>query len=226
MERDEAAKSGLTVYTYDDFDQTKLQIEHRGEPGKGLVEWYRRIFDKLGVRGKVGVYGMGDINAAFDTIRRLEKAFGDRIEFVTEPASMTVFDRAYETKDAGELARLREVGRRTSAVMRDTRAWIASHRAQDGVVVQADGSPLLIGDVKRYVRQQLFEQNLEDPEGMIFAQGRDAAVPHSKGDDRAPLKLGQTIVFDLFPREPRGYFHDMTRTWCIGYAPAGSAGGL
>ena len=26
-------------------------------------------------------------------------------------------------------------------------------------------------------------------------------------------------MFDLFPREPRGYYHDMTRTWCIGYAP-------
>jgi Xaa-Pro aminopeptidase len=27
-------------------------------------------------------------------------------------------------------------------------------------------------------------------------------------------------VFDLFPREQGGgYYHDMTRTWCIGYAP-------
>lgn len=35
-----------------------------------------------------------------------------------------------------------------------------------------------------------------------------------------PLKLGETIVFDLFPFEAGGgYYHDMTRTWCIGYAP-------
>ena len=34
------------------------------------------------------------------------------------------------------------------------------------------------------------------------------------------LHLGQSIVFDLFPREVGGgYFHDTTRTWCIGYAP-------
>jgi Xaa-Pro aminopeptidase len=33
------------------------------------------------------------------------------------------------------------------------------------------------------------------------------------------LKLGQAIVFDLFPREiGGGYFHDCTRTWSIGYA--------
>lgn len=55
---------------------------------------------------------------------------------------------------------------------------------------------------------------------MIFAQGRDAGVPHSRGQDAMPLQLGQSIVFDLFPRERGGgYHHDMTRTWCIGYAP-------
>jgi Xaa-Pro aminopeptidase len=32
--------------------------------------------------------------------------------------------------------------------------------------------------------------------------------------------LGKSIVFDLFPRElGGGYFHDMTRTFCLGYAP-------
>jgi Xaa-Pro aminopeptidase len=218
MERDKAAKSGLTVFTYEEFGLTQLRTEHNGDQGRATVEWYRRIFDRTGVRGKVGVYGLGDINTALGTLRLLEKELGDQVEFVTEPAFSTVFDRAYETKDAGELARLHEVGRRTSAVMRAAREWIASHGAKNDTVVKTDGTPILIGDVKRYVRLRLFDLNLEDPDGMILSQGRDAAVPHSKGDDDAPLKLGQTIVFDLFPREPRGYFHDMTRTWCIGYA--------
>jgi Xaa-Pro aminopeptidase len=56
---------------------------------------------------------------------------------------------------------------------------------------------------------------------MIFAQGRDAGFPHSRGEEDMALRLGQSIVFDLFPRElGGGYHHDMTRTWCIGYAPA------
>ena len=55
---------------------------------------------------------------------------------------------------------------------------------------------------------------------MIFAQGRDAGFPHSRGEAEEVLKLGKSIVFDLFPRElGGGYHHDMTRTWCIGYAP-------
>ncbi len=50
--------------------------------------------------------------------------------------------------------------------------------------------------------------------------GRDAGIPHSTGDNQAPLRLGQTIVFDIFPCEPGGgYYYDFTRTWCIGYAP-------
>ena len=34
------------------------------------------------------------------------------------------------------------------------------------------------------------------------------------------VALGKTIVFDIFPREAGGgYFFDMTRTFCLGYAP-------
>src|SRR5690606_36882179 len=76
-----------------------------------------------------------------------------------------------------------------------------------------------IGDVKRFIRRTLMDHDLEDT-GMIFAQGRDAGFPHSRGQSDMPLKLGQSIVFDLFPREiGGGYHHDVTRTWCIGYAP-------
>ncbi|MDW8270649.1 MAG: M24 family metallopeptidase, partial [Anaerolineae bacterium] len=35
-----------------------------------------------------------------------------------------------------------------------------------------------------------------------------------------PLRLGETIVFDVFPYDPAtGYFHDVTRTFFLGYAP-------
>lgn len=218
MERDEAARSGLPVHTFEEFGYGALLREHPHDLDQVDRILYRQIFDRFGVRGRVNVCGVGNVNSTLHRIRLLSEALGDRVEFVTEQPRSTIFDRACETKDAAELARLRDVARRTSAVMRAARAWIATHRAGDGVVVKADGSPLTIGEVKRMVRSQLFEQGLEDPEGMIFAQGRDAAVPHSKGADGDPLRLGQTIVFDLFPREPRGYFHDVTRTWCIGHA--------
>ena len=219
MEVDEAAKSGLKVYNVNDFGLRELLRQHQDDQDAATMAWYRRIFEDLGVRGKVTVYGVGDINAAYRTLRNMSRHLADLIELVPATVRQTVFDKAYETKDADEIARLRDVAARTSAVMRATRAWIATHRAAEDTVVKADGSPLTIYDVKQYVRAWLFEHNLEDSEDMIFAQGRDAAVPHSKGEDEQPLQRGQTIVFDLFPREPGGYFHDMTRTWCIDYAP-------
>jgi Xaa-Pro aminopeptidase len=219
MERDEAARGGLPVHTYDDFGYGELLRAHKDDLDAITAAWYHRIFEEFGVGGKIGVYGVSDVNIALRTVHILSRTLGDALEFVTERARETVFDRAYETKDADELARLREVARRTSAVMRATRDWLATHRAAESVVVGAEGSPLRIGDVKRRVRELLHAHGLEDPEGMIFAQGRDAAVPHSKGADEEPLRLGATIIFDLFPREPGGYFHDMTRTWCLGYAP-------
>ena len=61
---------------------------------------------------------------------------------------------------------------------------------------------------------------MENPEGTIFAIGRDAGVPHSSGTPTDILELGKTIIFDIFPSEAGGgYFYDFTRTWCLGYAP-------
>lgn len=219
MERDEAAKSGLQVFTWDDLGYSALLQKHQGETQKVIPEWYEGIFERFGIQGQINVYGIGDINASYRLLTMLSAHFGDRITFGTEKPRDTIFDRAYETKDAQELARLRDVARRTSAVVRATRDWLASHKAGDGVVLKADGTPLTIGEVKRHIIMLLLDHDLEDAEGMIFAQGRDAGVPHSRGDKNAPLRLGEAIIFDLFPREPKGYFHDMTRTWCLGYVP-------
>ncbi|RMG87603.1 MAG: aminopeptidase P family protein, partial [Chloroflexi bacterium] len=140
-------------------------------------------------------------------------------EFVGEQG-LTLFDEAAITKDAAEIDRMRDVARRTSDVVRATWDYISGHKqADNGQVINEDGQPLTIGAVKRFIRLALIERELEDT-GMIFAQGRDGGFPHSRGEDDDILKVGQAIVFDLFPRElGGGYHHDMTRTWCIGHAP-------
>src|SRR5439155_2684932 len=120
---------------------------------------------------------------------------------------------------------LQKAARLTSEVVRRTWAFISSHRAEGqstgSRVVDDKGQPLTIGAVKRFIRIQELELGLEDPEGCIFAQGRDSGLPHSVGEDGDVLVVGGNIVFDIFPRTlDSGYFHDMTRTWCIGHAPA------
>jgi Xaa-Pro aminopeptidase len=218
MERDEAARSGLHVYTYDDFNWLELVKQAEGEQGQAVGALWGRLLERLGVTsGKVGVYGVGNLHNIIEQVRDLSQQY-PQYEFVGE-SGRTLFDEAFVTKDEAELRVIREVADKTNAVMAATWDFISSHRADGDTVVNASGQPLTIGAVKRFVRRELMERDLEDT-AMIFAQGRDAGVPHSRGNDAEALRVGQSIVFDLFPRQMGGgYHHDMTRTWCIGHAP-------
>jgi Xaa-Pro aminopeptidase len=105
-------------------------------------------------------------------------------------------------------------------VVGEVATFLSSHRAKDGVLVNALGDPLTIGEVKRRINLWLTMRGAENPQDVIFAIGRDAGIPHSAGGADDPLELGKTIVFDIYPCESGGgYFHDCTRTWCLGHAP-------
>ena len=225
MERDEAAKSGLNTLSMTDLDYAGLlqQTESRLE---AAVQLYRRIFERLRIEGRVAFYGRAEQGASYALLRALDTALNGLA--VVGEYDNDIFDAARATKDADEVARMRRVGRATATVMREMIDFMRRHqvvrRQLDGqsveMLVKSDGSPLTIGDVKRFGRGRLFVHELEDPEGMILSIGRDAGVPHSRGQDDDPLYLGRSIVFDFFPREMGGgYFHDMTRTFCLGYAP-------
>jgi Xaa-Pro aminopeptidase len=85
--------------------------------------------------------------------------------------------------------------------------------------LKEDGTPLTVGDVHSKIRLWVAEQGAELPSGFIFAIGADAGMPHSAGTPTDFMKLGQTIVFDIYPAEPGGgYYYDFTRTWSLGYA--------
>lgn len=218
METEEAKKSGLQVYSYNDLGYAELLKSMDGDRERAAAAFWIKCLEAAGVTGgRVGVYGVGELNTILDVMGRLSDQY-PAYEFVGE-AGMTIFHEAYLTKDADEVARMRGIGERVGKVLRATWDYIASQSANGEQVVKADGSPLTIGDVKRFVRRTLLDHDLEDTD-MIFAQGRDAGFPHSRGESDEGIRLGQAIVFDLFPREiGGGYHHDCTRTWCVGYAP-------
>jgi Xaa-Pro aminopeptidase len=216
MERDEAAKAGLEAINLGEFNPLTL-IEQAGSALGGRVLLYQQLFERLGVAGRVAFYGEEDQGKSYTFLGALQAQLPD-ITVVGEYDG-TIFDHAQLTKGPEEIERMKAVGRKTTAAMQAAVDFIQRHRVHDNTMVKDDNSPLTVGDVKREVLRKLFEFNLEDPEGMIFAIGRDAGVPHSAGDPEDLLRLGETIVFDLFPREAGGgYFHDMTRTFSIGYA--------
>jgi Xaa-Pro aminopeptidase len=217
MEIEEAAESGLTVYYQEDW--ANLFREARGDKSPIDSPLWARCLEKLGIpHGKIGVYGKGDVNIFIDVIDQLNAAL-QHYRFIGE-TGYTIFDEASVTKDSTEMARIKSIAERTSAVWQATWDFIASHRAEGDTVVKSDGTPLTIGDVKGFVMRALLDHGLENAE-MIFAQGRDGGFPHSRGKADMALKTGQAIVFDLFPHEVGGgYHHDSTRTWCINYAPS------
>ncbi|GAB4529480.1 MAG: hypothetical protein OHK0046_49410 [Anaerolineae bacterium] len=218
METEEAAASGKQVFSITDMGWYDLLSANGNDRVKAEVGLWGRCLAQVGLeRGKIGIYGVGDVHVMLDFIEMV-KAAHPQYTFVGE-TGRTLFDEAGLTKDAQELERIKSVAARTSTVLQMTWDFIAGHKATGETVVKDDGTPLTIGEVKRFIRRALMDHELEEAH-MIFAQGRDGGFPHSRGQAEMPLMLGQAIVFDLFPRElGGGYFHDVTRTWCIGYAP-------
>jgi Xaa-Pro aminopeptidase len=137
---------------------------------------------------------------------------------IVDDETPTLVDRLRAIKSDEELAKMIEIGRETSWVMTETRDYIRSHRISENRFIKSGRSPLTVADVKRFTRSKLFEHDLEDTEGMIFAPGKQAIVGHNTGEPDTPILVGVPIIFDLFPREARGYYHDTTRTWCFGHA--------
>jgi Xaa-Pro aminopeptidase len=168
--------------------------------------------------GRLAVYGQIDAGRGYAIFSELQKALPGLT--VVGEVNDPLFQSAMETKDESEVQRIRRMGKITTSVVGEVAAFLTSQSTKEGILVNKEGNPITVGEVKNRINMWLSERGAENPEGTIFATGHDAAIPHSSGDPAAVLRLGQPIVFDIFPCEAGGgYFYDFTRTWCLGYAP-------
>jgi Xaa-Pro aminopeptidase len=219
MERDEAARSGLQTRNIGDYNLTELLNQSGGDTLKAVIKRYQLMLEELGITsGKIALYGRVEVGSNYAIFSALQKAMPG-LEFVGE-VDHSVLMLARMTKDESEIERIRKMGQITTQVVGRVADFITSHPVKNEVLVKGDGEQLTIGEVKSRINLWLAELGAENPEGTIFAIGRDAGVPHSTGNSADPLRLGQSIVFDIFPCEAGGgYYYDFTRTWCLGYAP-------
>lgn len=219
MERDEAARTGLETRSLSDYKFNELLKEMAGDTTAAYAARYQAMLSDMGVTtGRLAVYGRQDSGAAFAIFSALQQRLPE-IEIIGETSDSLLFQALY-TKDSTEVERIRRMGKVTTAVVGQVADFLTSHSVKDEVLVKPDGQPLTIGEVKLKIDLWLAERGVANPEGTIFAIGADAGVPHSTGKPNDLLRLGQTIVFDIYPCERGGgYFHDFTRTWCLGYAP-------
>jgi Xaa-Pro aminopeptidase len=219
MERDEAAASGLATYSVDEYRYSQLMLEADGDDNRAIAIMIARILEKHEVRGRIGIYGKLPSESTWGTYKALEAEY-PQIKIVAENRYQSVLGEARKTKDEDEVERIRAMGQITAAVVSDVAGFLSSHEAKDDVLVDRNGIPITIGELKKKIDLWLAMRGAENPKGAIFAPGRDAGIPHSSGQDNQPIPIGQPIVFDIFPCEAGGgYYYDFTRTWCLGYAP-------
>ncbi len=219
MERDEAARTGLHTHPVSAYSMTRLVKEAQGDRALALALRYRQMLADCGVtQGRVAIYGVSEIGQALGIFMALQR-IAPGLDLVSEQENSLLL-QAMMTKDGSEIERIRCVGQATVEVVDHVAQFLSACPVREDTLIGPDGEVLLIRDVKRRINLWLQERELDDPEGVIFAIGRDAAVPHSSGSPGDRLRLGQTIVFDIFPCERGGgYFYDLTRTWCVGHAP-------
>jgi len=219
MERDEAAKSGLELCSYSNYPIMDLLKESGNDRRKAVVLRYRRMLADAGITsGRIALYGQTDLGKGYAQFKNLQGAM-PAVEFVGD-LDKDVLLEAMSTKDVVEIERIRQMGKVTTRVVGSVADFLSSRPVKNGALVGLDGDPLTIGEVKSRINLWVAEGGAENPESTIFAIGHDAGVPHSAGNPQDVLRLGQTIVFDIYPCEAGGgYFYDFTRTWCLGYAP-------
>ncbi len=218
MERDEAAKTGYRLISYSSYDPKAFLAAANGDRAEAIALRYRQMMIDAGItRGKVILYGSREVGPFYSLVKRLQELLPE-VEFSGDVTD-TIMLEARATKSPDEIERIRQMGKLTVRVVQNTLDFLVGHKVKNETLVKTNGSPLTIGDVKTRISLWIAEYGAETPEKTIFAIGRDAGVPHSEGTASDPIKLGQTIVYDIFPAEKGGgYFYDFTRTWSLGYA--------
>jgi len=220
MERDEATATGLQTKNLAEYGFNNLLKQANGDPIQATALRYQKLLAEQGVTSsRMAIYGKMEVGAGYAVFSALQELMPD-LEIVGEDERSSMLLEVMATKDQAEVEHMRQMGKITTTVVGNVADFLTAHHAKDGVLVDRGGDPLKIGDIKRRINLWLAMEGAENPEGTIFAIGRDSGVPHSSGNPNDLLRLGQTIIFDIFPCEAGGgYYYDFTRTWCLGFAP-------
>lgn len=218
MERDEAASTGLATRSITDYNYRELYEQEDKDALRATARLFQHMLSDVGLTaGKVAVYGQRDAGQSFGLLSALQE-FMPGLQFVGEFRN-SVLLQARATKDAAEMVQMRKVAKQTVDVVGQVADFLSRQKDVDGVLTGEDGQPVTVAKVKSLINRWLAERGLDNPHGTIFAPGAEGGVPHSQGSPDAVLRLGEPIVFDIYPVQAGGgYFADFTRTWCIGYA--------
>lgn len=204
MERDEAAATGLEVHLVQEFDYDRIS-RSAANTAEAYAELFTAILRSLGAGESIAFFG----NAPLQLYIGLTEAMERRGWRVQRSNGEDLVQLARKRKEPWEIEAIRSVGIRTEKVVDGVRAIL--REARPGMT---------LGSVKSFVSSEIARLGMIEDHETILSQGRDAGVPHSRGDGDAKVRPGVPIVLDIFPADKRtGYFFDLTRTFCVGTIP-------
>jgi len=199
------------------FERGLLRIfQEEGTPDRAFGRLIAETCAHLGIDAPIGLFG--DLPAAFayGLIQRLQE-LNPNLEIDTSHPDLLLEARA--TKDDLEVEAIRRASQGVVAAFERVIAYLSSLRLDGAGLVESDGRPATVGAVRRLIQQQLASKRLAEGSETIVSLGRDAATPHSLGNDDDVLRPGLPLVMDIFPGEAGGGYHsDFTRTVCVGPA--------
>jgi Xaa-Pro aminopeptidase len=213
MERDEAAATGLATRLIHDFGYDHI-FKSAPNAVAGYAEFFDVVLRELGASSSVAIVG----NLPFPLYLGIAEGLETRGWRVWRGADDLV-QFARKRKEPWEVAAIRSVGERTELVVDCVREVLRGATIVGDQLVH-DSRPLTLGDLKRLVSSEISRLGMLEDHDTILSQGRDAGIPHSRGDAAAVVRPSVPIVLDIFPADREsGYFFDLTRTFCVGPIP-------
>lgn len=206
MEREEALASGLEVHLVHEYDHERI-FRTSDNTAEAYGELFTNVLRAFGAGETIAFFGNVPVQLYLGMVESLERR-GWR---VYRSNGEDLIQLARKRKEPWEVDAIRSVGERTEQVVDGVRDLLR----------QAErGRDFTLGDLKRFVSQEISRLGMIEDHETILSQGRDAGVPHSRGNGAAPLRKSVPLVLDIFPADrSSGYFFDLTRTFCIGEIP-------
>jgi len=213
MERDEAAATGLATRLIHDFDFDRI---FKSAPNHVVAygELYDRILRDVGSGPNLLFAGNLPIHLYLGVADELRQRGWNVVRGTGED----LVQLARKRKEPWEIDAIASVGERTEQVVDVVREILRSSIVEGDHVLYR-GNVLTLGFLKNVISDEIAKRGMLE-EDTILSQGRDAGIPHSRGDANAVVRPSQPIVLDIFPIDRHsGYFFDMTRTFCVGPIP-------
>lgn len=213
MERDQAAAVGCPTSTYAQ-QGVPQRIEKQGDSIRGYASLAAELLQTLGIRGKVAFFGELPAGAGYQYVNAVRE-FAPEVEVdLSQPDIITL---ARATKEPAEIAAIRRASQGVVSAYAKLRAHLATLKPEGDHFVNGAGL-VKLGDLRTLLHSEFLAHGLEGGESIV-SQGRDAGVPHNRGNDGELLRAGAPVIVDIFPGEAGGgYFSDFTRTFCMGKA--------